>query len=151
MNDDRMEFARYFAAQKGSEIGDEATAVNRGSFAKYMDGPGDRVQGAFASLQAAPPMPDSGNEELSQAMQQKADTFLNGFLQQGTAGVSNTLSRTMGTGFAGLSTAQQTLYAKQLAALKADAAKSDAAWGALGAGVGVLGAVDKKNKWWGTA
>lgn len=146
--DDRMEFARYLAQQQGSEIAGDATTIQRGSFGKYLGGGSERVQGAMSALQATPAMPDSGNAELSQTMQGQADAFLNGYMAKGMGNVMGNFNNALGTGFTGLSTAQQVKQQQDFARREGAAAWESAIFGAI-ADIGGAGlSIGKANNWW---
>jgi len=146
--DDRMEFARYLDQQGGSEIAGDATTVQRGSFSKYLSGGSERVKGAMAALQATPAMPDSGNAELSATMRGQASAFLNGYMAKGVGDVMGSFNSALGTGFNGLSTAQQVKQQQEIARREGAAAWESAIFGAIGDIGGAGLSIGKANNWW---
>lgn len=143
-----MAYAQFLAAQPERRFG--PGDVERGSFAKYLDGGSAGAAGAaFDMAGGTVAVPDSGNAERSKALGKQASAFLDGYMKTGIGDVMNTQNTAMQTGFQGLTATQEVKQAEELAALQAQGAQQEGMFDAIGGGLSILGGFGSKFGWFG--
>lgn len=133
MRPDPEEFRSAFINQKRA-------GNARGSFGSYLGG-GNGSGDFAAGMQSSFSLPDGAGRSLQEAYASNGDAFTSGLLDAGLGAVNAGQEQAMALGSQGVRSAQGLAHAKRMAKLNASASRQQSTFGAISAGMGMLGSI----------